>query len=129
MHPVSFHRHHQVQTIRRHALEIGGVIPTGKGVVIAALRLDRGGKLTRGEIVGALEHEVFEEMRDAGVAGRLICGTGAIPDHMGDDGRAAIGDHHHFETIVQMEVIDSGIRTHGASFLETGIKNQKGPDP
>ena len=41
-HPVGFHLHHQTQTVRSHPLEIGGIIPTGKGVVIATLRLDRG---------------------------------------------------------------------------------------
>ena len=105
-HAFCLHLHHQAQTVGGNPLEIGGVIPAGKGVVIAALRLDCVGKLTRGQIVGALEHQVFEEMRDAGMAGRLICGTGAIPDHMGDDGGAVIFDHHKLKAIVEREAGD-----------------------
>ena len=98
-HALCLHLHHQAQTVGGNPLEIGGVIPAGKGVVIAALRFDRVGKLTRGQIVGALEHQVFEEVCNAGMAGRLVCGAGAIPDHMGDDGGAVIFDHHEFQPV------------------------------
>ena len=39
-HPVCFHLHHQVQTVGGDALEIAGVIETGKGVVAAAIGRD-----------------------------------------------------------------------------------------
>ena len=46
-HPVGLHLHHQIQPVGGDALEIGGVVPGGEGVVIAALRLDDGGELVR----------------------------------------------------------------------------------
>jgi hypothetical protein len=51
----------------------------------------------------ALEHQVFEEMRDAGLAERIIRRSVPVPDHVGYDRRAAVRDHHHVETVVEGE--------------------------
>src|SRR5579864_698171 len=51
---------------------------------------------------------MFEEMRQAGLAGRLVGGADLVPDHVGDDRGAMIGDHHDFKPIVELEIADRG---------------------
>ena len=54
----------------------------------------------------ALEHQVLKEMRDAGLAGLLIGRADAIPDHMRDDRRAAIGDDDKLKPVSEREMSD-----------------------
>jgi len=54
-------------------------------------------------LLRALEHQVLEKMRDARLAERIVCRTVAIPDHVGDDGNAAIGDDDDVKTVVEGE--------------------------
>ncbi len=77
----------------RHALEIGGVVVRGEGILLAADVGDEFGVFARRVVLRALEHQMFEKMRDAGFADRIVGRAIAIPDHMGDDRRAMIRDH------------------------------------
>ncbi len=94
LHPVGFHFHDQGQPVGSDALEIGGIVPRGERVVVAALRLDDGRELVRPDAVGALEHQVFQEMRDARLAGGLVRGAHAVPQHLHRDRRPGVLDHH-----------------------------------
>ncbi len=94
------------EMLARDALEIAGVVVRRERVLLAA----DGGKLLR-EAAGrifrrALEHQVFEEMRDAGLAGRLVGSADPVPQHVGDDRRAAIRDHHHGQAVGERELRD-----------------------
>ena len=52
---------------------------------------------------GALEHQMFEEMREPGFAGRLVGGADLVPDHLRDDRRAVIRDHHDLQPVGKRE--------------------------
>src|SRR3712207_3633755 len=54
-------------------------------------------------LLRALEHEMFEEMRDTGLADRIVRRTVAVPHHVGHDRNAVIRDHHDVEAVVQGE--------------------------
>jgi hypothetical protein len=83
---------------------------------------------------GALEHQVFEEVREAGIPRRLVCGTHLVPDHVGDHRRPVVGDDHQFEAVGKDVVADIGAGldfgtagtggTHGRE--GQGQKRQKG---
>ena len=60
--------------------EIGGRFDAGRGIEIAADRLDLLGDLARGAPLGALEGHVFEQMRDAVLVGLFVAAAGADPD-------------------------------------------------
>ena len=93
---------------RAHALEVAGVVAGGEGVLLAA---DGGDHLREPPVRilrRALEHQVFEEMREAGFARRLVGGADPIPDHVGDDRRAVVGDDHDFEAVGEREMRDIG---------------------
>ena len=46
---------------------------------------------------------MLEEMRDAGLAGRIVGGAVAVPDHVGDDGGAPVGDDDDGQPVLQPE--------------------------
>ena len=110
-HAVGLEAHHDRQMLLGDALEIGGVVVRGEGVLLPAQlghHLGEGALLV---VAGALEHEMLKEMGDARLAERIIRRTVAIPDHMGDDWRAMVGDHHDFHTVGKLEMSD--VRTGG----------------
>ena len=59
-----------------------------------------------GFLRGALEHQVFEEMREPRFAGRLVGGADLVPDHVRHDRRAMIRHHDDFEPVGEREVGD-----------------------
>ena len=81
-----------------HARVIGGGLDAGRGIEVAADRLDLLGDLARGAPRRALERHVLEQMRDAVLVGPLVAAAGADPDaerggfqmrhRVGDDGKA-----------------------------------------
>ena len=90
-----------LQLLARDALEIAGVVARGEGVFLAADGGDHLGEAAGRILRGALEHQMLEEMREAGLARRLVGGADLVPDHVGDDRRAAVGNHHHFEPVLR----------------------------
>ena len=57
---------------------------------------------------GALEHQMFEKVREPRMAGRFVGGADLVPDHVGHDRRAVIVYHDDFETVLESEVSDAG---------------------
>jgi hypothetical protein len=70
-------------------------------------------KTRRFRVIRALEHQVFEEMGDAGLAGRFIGGAGAVPDHVHDGGAAVVLDHDDLHAVVEKEFRDVLRRLNG----------------
>ncbi len=102
-HAVGLHLHHERQAVFRDHLEIGGEVVAGEGVVLPAVARHDARELAGLDFLRALEHQVFEEMRDAGLARRLVGRADLVPDHMGDDGGAVIGDHQHVHAVGKRE--------------------------
>ena len=61
-----------------------------------------------GILCRALEHQMFEEMRESGLARRLVRGADLVPDHVGDDRRAMIGNDHDLEPVGEREMRNVG---------------------
>ena len=105
-HAVGFHPHHQRQAVLGDALEIGGRVMGGEGVVLAAIAGDDLGKFAGRDLFGALEHEMFEEMRDAGFALRLVGGSDLVPHHLRDHRRAPVGDDDDLHAVRKRRMSD-----------------------
>ncbi len=111
-HAVGLEFHHGLELLARYALVIAGVVARGEGVFLAADAGDDFRELSGRMLGGALEHQMFEEMRQTRFARGLVGGADFVPDHMGDDRRAVIGDDHQFEPVLQHKVgnLDAGGR-------------------
>ena len=82
----------------------------GEGVFLAAILGDGLGEEVAGHRLGAAEHHMLEEMRQAGNAGRIVHRADLEPQHLGDHGGAMIGDHHHLHAVGQGELEDAAAR-------------------
>ena len=102
-HAVGLELHHGRKLVARHALEVGGVVGGGEGVLVAADPRDELREFSRRMLGGALEHQVFEKMREAGFPRRLVGGADLVPDHLGDDGRAPVGNDHDLKAVAEGE--------------------------
>ena len=102
-HAVGLHLHHHLQAVGGDLLVISGDVIRGESVVLPAIGGDDLGERAIGDLVGALEHQMLEEMGDARDAARLIGRTDAVPDHMGDHRRPVVLDHHDVHPVVERE--------------------------
>ena len=105
-HPVGLELHAGLEVLFRDLLEIGGEIVAGEGVLLAADLGDEFGELALGMGLRALEHQMFEEMGDARLAHRIVRRAVAVPDHMGDDRRAMVGNDDDLEAVFESEMGD-----------------------
>ena len=107
-HAVGLHLHHRLQAILGDALEVARVVVRGEGVVLAAHARDAFGELARRDLVGRLEHQVLEEVRDARHAGRLIGGAHPIPHVVRHHRRAIVGDDDQLQAVGELVLADAG---------------------
>ena len=114
-HAVGLHLHQRRQLLLGDALVVGGDVLAGEGVVLAAELGDDLREVADGDLVGRLEHQVLEEVSDAGDALGLVGGADLVPDHVGDDRSAVIGNHHDVHAVRQLEL--GGARFGGGSLL------------
>ena len=101
-HPIGFKLHHLFQLLLRDLLKIGRVIAAGKRIVTPTRRRHAAIELARPGARRALEHQVFEHMRNAGRAVGLIDTAGAIPDHMRRSRRPAVFLDDDAQTVGQL---------------------------
>jgi hypothetical protein len=107
-HAVGFQFHNCLELLARHALEIAGVVARGEGVFLTADMRDHLREFTRRVLRRALEHQMLEEMRQARFSRRLVGGADLVPDHVGDNRRAVIGNDDQLQSVREREVGDLG---------------------
>ena len=102
-HAVGLHPQGHVERGGRHGLEIVGAVEPG-----GAVHVGRADLLERFEI-GALvvfrtgKHQVLEQVRKAGLAGRFVGRADVVPDAHGDDRRLVVLVHDHGQPVRQGE--------------------------
>ncbi|MCY1436299.1 hypothetical protein D9M71_524180 [compost metagenome] len=60
-------------------------------------------------VFAALEHQVFEQVRKAGAAGRFVLAAHVVPDVHRHDRRLAVGVHHHAQAVGQGELFKRNV--------------------
>ena len=89
-HPIGFEEQRAVEGAGRHRLEIIGAVEPGGAVPVGgADRLEPPEEAAR-RILGAVEHEMLEEVGEAGLAPGLVLGADMIPDRDRDDRRLVV---------------------------------------
>ena len=104
-HAVCFHLHDERQTVLCNDLEIGGEVVVCESVVLAAIAGNDARKLPGRDLRRALEHQMFEEVGEARLSGRFVGSADAIPDHVGHDRRAMIGDRQNLHAVGKTEAL------------------------
>ena len=90
-HPVGLQPQPELELVRRQRLEVVGAVEVGGGVVDAAGTLDDGHVLGLGDVARALEHEVLEQVREAGLARRFVARADGVPEVDGHHRREGMG--------------------------------------
>jgi hypothetical protein len=116
-HAVRFHPQRHVQRGGRHVLEIVGAVGIGGAVLVGGTHLLERFEELAVVVFAALEHQVFEQVREAGAAGRFVLAAHVIPDVDRDDRRLAIGMHDHAQAVGQGELLVRDIDLAGAAGL------------
>ena len=101
LHPVRFEVDHEVQLVGRDVDEVRGDVLRGERVVLAAVFLDEPRELLGPVGRRALEHQVLEEVGDAGRAPLLVARADPIPYLEGHDGAARIFEQEHAQPVVE----------------------------
>ena len=101
-HPVRLEPEGGVQGVLRHGLKIVGAVEEGGAIEIGGTQLLQGVQVFALEILRALEHQVLEEVGEAGAAADFVLGAHVVPDvdsHdrclviLVDDDREAVVEH------------------------------------
>ena len=74
----------------RHGLEIIGAVEPGGAVEVGRADLAQRLEIIARRVFGAVEHQMLEQMREAGPAGRLVLRADIVPDGDRDDRRLAV---------------------------------------
>ena len=90
MDAVGLHVQHQLERAGGEPVGVDGVVFGGVGVVVAAVFLHFVVELAGAVFLGAVEHHVFEEVRDAGDAGAFVAGADFEEEIHGDVGYVVI---------------------------------------
>ena len=72
----------------------------------------------------ALEHQMFEEVRQSRFTWRLVGGADLVPDHLRDDGRAVIRDHDDLQAVVEGEAGGTFRRDRGLGECAAGGESE-----
>ena len=91
----------ELELVRRQRLEVVGAVEVGRGVVHAAGALDEREVLGLGDVARALEHEVLEQVREAGPAGLLVARADDVPEVDRDDRRQVVRRDDHAQAVVR----------------------------
>ena len=98
-HPIRFERNRHIQMILIYRLEIVGEIRFRERIIHPAVLLDYLRELLGLEFLGALEHQMLAQMREAGLAHLLVTRTDFVEDVEGRERRLVIFEHEHFEPV------------------------------
>jgi hypothetical protein len=79
-HAIGLEIERQFQRVRRHVLEVVGAIVVRRAVVVAAGALEQRVEHAFLDVLRSLEHQVLEQVREAGAAGLLVRRADVIPD-------------------------------------------------
>ena len=100
-HAIGLEEEHHVELVGRHLLEVEGVVLVGLPVVAAAVVLDEPGQLAIGDILRALEHQVLEQVREAGAPFPLVPRSDVVGHGHRHDRRRAIGRDDDAQAVLQ----------------------------
>ena len=98
-HAVGLHPQRGVQRSARHGLEVVGAVEPGGAVHVGGADLFERLVISALVVLRAGEHQVLEQMGEAGLAGRLVAGADVVPDAHCHHLRLVVFVHHHGQAV------------------------------
>ena len=93
---------HRFEIARRHRLVIIGTVPTGRGVSNTANIFGQLIDHIVGHVHGFARQDVFEQVREAGAAGRIVLGADLVPERDRNVGRRGIAERINCEAVPEL---------------------------
>ena len=106
VHAVGLQPDHQLQRVAGQLHHVVGPVEVGGSVALGAGVLEHSIELAEREALGLAEHQVLEQMRDAGFAQPLVPGADVEPGLVANDRCAVVDEHEQPEPVVEPESLD-----------------------
>ncbi len=103
-HTVAFQPQRPFQRAARHGLKIIGPVEIGRAVVIGRAHFLQILEVIVRCVLAAVEHQMFEQMGEAGLPLRLVLAADIVPHGHADDRGLAIGVDDDVEAVVEHEL-------------------------
>ncbi len=104
-HAVRLHPQDEVEGRDRDVLEVVGPVLVGRAVEVGRADLLHGLEVVVVVVLAAVEHQVLEEVGEAGLAGLLVLRADVVPDVEGDDGRLVVLVDDQGQAVVEDEFL------------------------
>ncbi len=104
-HAIRFHPQREIERRGRDVLEIVGAVETRGAVHRGRTDLFQRLEIFVVVVFRALEHQVFEQMRESALAGRLVFRADVVPDVDRDDRRLAVRVDDDGQAVVELEFL------------------------
>jgi hypothetical protein len=104
-HPVAFHEQCALERPGRNRLEIIGAVEIGGAVVIGRADLLQIFEIVARQVFRPVEHQMLEQMGEAGLALRLVLGTDIVPHRDADHRRLAVGVNEDGQAVGELELL------------------------
>ena len=109
-HPIGLEPQAELDLVGRQRLEVVRAVEERRRVADAASTLDEGHVLGLRDVAAALEHEVLEEVGEAGLAGLLVLRADVVPEVDRDDRGDPIGSDDDAEAVVEGALAEADVR-------------------
>ncbi len=141
-HPVRFQTETEFQPLLFQGLEIGGVVAASESVLVSTISGDQAGKFAARHVGRAFEHQMFQQVGNAGQPARFVAGADLVPDLRDHHRGAMVLAHQHFQAVVQSKFMhrrgggqragaqpdgknDQAIFTHGNSVISGKVRKRR----
>lgn len=110
--PVGLHPQRELVGALGHRLEVVGAVEPGRRVEPAPLGHEPGEVLAAGDVARALEHQVLEEVGEAGAARRLVPRAHVDPEVDGHVGHAGVRGDDDAQPVGKGLLVDGVVQRH-----------------
>ena len=123
-HAIALEEERQLELVRRHGLVVERAVLVRRPVHRAAVGEDERGMLAGPDVLGALEHHVLEEVREAGASRFLVGGPDEVVDDHRHGRRGVVFRDDDPQAVLELDVGELDQRPVGGAHRHDGQKHR-----
>ena len=112
-HAIRFEPQREIDGRGRHGLEVVGAVEVRRAVDVGDADFLQRPEILVVVVLAAVEHQMLEQVREAGLAGHLVLRADVVPDRDRDDRRFAVLVHDDAQAVVEIELVERNLRILG----------------